>query len=173
MASLVTVIATISKPLAGMMLGLGFWAMAWVVKKDSAIRRYLIFTGFGFFMLFTSNQALLMSLAPYPPFGLVTITTIGVSAYLVLVGLYTSTIYISQDTELRRSIRYLATSQSSLFDSMALAQSANEIEKKVTEILKKQSLEMQNKSGVQTSLSEREAKEYLKEVIEELNKGRT
>jgi hypothetical protein len=83
----------------------------------------LIFTGFGFFLLFSSNQAILMSVAPYPPFGIATVTAMGLAAYLVVVGLYTSTISLSQDTELRRNIRRLARSQTRLFDSMVTAES--------------------------------------------------
>lgn len=170
MATWVTLIATISKPLAGLMLALGFWTMARVAEKTSTVRRYLVFAGFGFFLLFSSNQAILMALAPYPPFGIVTITTIGISAYLVVSGLYTSTVSLSQNTEVRRSIRRLAISQSALFDSMVSAESEKEIEKRVMEIVSKESVEMANRSGVEISLSDSEAKEYLEEVIREIKK---
>lgn len=167
-STLVTVIATISKPLAGLMLGIGFWTMARLVETNRPIKKYLVITGFGFFMLFTANQALLMALVPYPPFGIVTITVIGISAYLVVVGLYTSTVSISQDTDLRRSVRTIA--QSKLLDTIISAESAKEIEEKVMEIVKKQSLELEDRSGVQTSLSREEAQKYLNEVLQELKR---
>lgn len=170
MATWVTLIATVSKPLAGLMLALGFWTMARVAERTSIVRRYLVFAGFGFFLLFSSNQAILMALAPYPPFGIVTITTMGISAYLVVSGLYTSTVSLSQNTEVRRSIRRLARSQSALFDSMVSAESEKEIEKRVMEIVRKESVEMANRSGVEISLSDSEAKEYLEEVIREIKK---
>lgn len=170
MATWVTLIATVSKPLAGLMLALGFWTMARVAERTSTVRRYLVFAGFGFFLLFSSNQAILMALAPYPPFGIITITTIGISAYLVVSGLYTSTVSLSQNTEVRRSIRRLARSQSALFDSMVSAESEKEIEKRVMEIVRKESVEMANRSGVEISLSDSEAKEYLEEVFKEIKK---
>ena len=170
MATWVTLVATVSKPLAGLMLALGFWTMARVAERTSTVRRYLVFAGFGFFLLFSSNQAILMALAPYPPFGIVTITTMGISAYLVVSGLYTSTVSLSQNTEVRRSIRRLAGSQSALFDSMVSAESEKEIEKRVMEIVRKESVEMANRSGVEISLSDSEAKEYLEEVIKEIKK---
>jgi hypothetical protein len=169
-ATMVTIIATLSKPVAGLMLGIGFWTMARVANKNSPIRRYLVFTGFGFFLLFSSNQAILMSIAPYPPFGIVTVTAMGISAYLIVIGLYTSTVSMSQDTELRRYIRRLATSQTRLFDSMVSAESGKEIEKRVLELIKKQSLEMETRTGVETSLDEKEAREYIDEVIREIKK---
>lgn len=169
-ATMVTVVATTSKPIAGLMLGIGFWTTAKKVEKKSFVRGYLIFAGFGFFLLFTSNQAILMSVAPYPPFGLATVTAIGISAYLVVVGLYTSTVSLSQDTELRRSIRQLASSQSTLFDSMVSWESSKEIEQRVMEIVKKHSLELEEHSGIETSLDDLEVQRYLKEVIEEVKR---
>ncbi|HXW11563.1 MAG TPA: hypothetical protein VD694_02295 [Nitrososphaeraceae archaeon] len=79
-----------------------------------------------------------MSVAPYPPFGIATITAMGLAAYLVVIGLYTSTVSMSQDTELRRYIRRLARSQTRLFDSIVSAESGREIEKRVLELIKKQ-----------------------------------
>jgi hypothetical protein len=169
-ALMVTLIATISKFIAGLMLAIGFWTMARVANKNSPIRRYLIFTGFGFFLLFSANQAILMSVAPYPPFGIATVTAMGLAAYLVVVGLYTSTVSLSQDIELRRNIRHLARSQTRLFDSMVTAEFEKEIESRVLELIKKQSIEMETRTGVGTSLDEQEAKRYIEEVITEIKK---
>lgn len=169
-ATMVTIIATLSKPVAGLMLGIGFWTMARSANKNSTVRGYLVFTGFGFFLLFSSNQAILMSIAPYPPFGIATITAMGLAAYLVVIGLYTSTVSMSQDSELRRYIRRLARSQTRLFDSMVSAESGKEIEKRVLELIKKQSIEMETRTGVGTSLDEKQAREYIEEVIREIKK---
>ena len=105
------------------MLGIEFWTMARVTDRNSSVRRYLVYAGFGFLLPFSSNKAILLSIAPYPPFGIVTVTVLGISAYLIIVGLYTSTTSLSQDTELRRSIRRIARSQSKLFDSLVARES--------------------------------------------------
>jgi hypothetical protein len=169
-STLVTIIATLSKPFAGLMLGIGFWTMASVVEKNSPIRRYLVFTGFGLFLLFSANQAILMSIAPYPPYGIATITVMGLSAYMIVIGLYTSTISISQDSRLRSYIRRLASPQSTLFDSIVSAESSKEIEQKVMEVVKKHSFGMEDQSGIETSLDDVEVQRYLKEVIEEVKR---
>jgi hypothetical protein len=170
LASLTTLLTTLSKPFGGLMLAIGFWSMAKVGKGNTTLNRYLIISGFGFFLLFTSNQALLMSIAPYPPFGIATITIIGLSAYLVIIGIYMSTISLSQDAELRRSIRRVARAQSKLFDSMVTAEIEKEIEKKVMEVIKIQSFEMENETGVQPSLNDPEIQDYLKQVIREIKR---
>ena len=142
------------------MLGIGFWSMAQVGRNNPALNRYLTISGFGFFLLFTSNQALLMSINPYPPFGIATITVMGLSAYLVMIGIYLSTISLSQNAELRRSIRQVARSQSKLFDSMVTAEIEKEVERRVMEVVRVQSVQMENETGLSPPLTEDEAKEY-------------
>jgi ABC-type multidrug transport system fused ATPase/permease subunit len=154
------------------MLGIGFWSMAKVAKRShAALNRHLIISGFGFFLLFTSNQAILMSIAPYPPFGIATITVMGLSAYLIVIGIYMSTISLSQDAELRRSIKRIARSQSKLFDSMVTVEIEKEIESRVIEVFKKQSVQMEEEeTGVEPSLNEQEIHDYLNEVIKEVKR---
>ena len=170
LVSLTTLIITISKPLGGLMLAIAFWSMAKVGKGHNVLNRYLIISGFGFFLLFTANQALLMSIAPYPPFGIATITAMGLSSYLVVTGIYMSTISLSQDAELRRSVKQLARSQSKLFDSMVSVEIEKEIERRVMEIIQKQSFEMEKETGVQPSLNDQEIHDYLSQVIGEVKK---
>lgn len=170
LASFTTVIITLSKPLGGFMLAIGFWSMAQVGKSNPALNRYLTISGFGFFLLFTSNQALLMSINPYPPFGIATITVMGLSAYLVIIGIYMSTISLSQDAELRQSIRRVARLQSKLFDSMVSAEIEKEIEKRVMEVIRTRSVEMEDETGVEPSLNDQEIHDYLKQVIREVKR---
>jgi hypothetical protein len=141
-----------------------------VGKGHAALNRYLIISGFGFFLLFTANQAILMSIAPYPPFGIATITVIGLSAYLIVIGIYMSTISLSQDAELRRSIKQIARSQSKLFDSMVTAEIEREIENRVMQVIRTQSVEMEKEAGVQPSLNDQEIQDYLKQVIREVKR---
>ena len=81
--SYILIVSTLSKPIGGLMLGICFWSMSRVAIERSAVRNYLMISGFGFLLLFTSNQAILVSIAPYPPFGISTITVIGMSAYMI------------------------------------------------------------------------------------------
>lgn len=53
---------------------------------------------------------------------------------------------------------------------MVTAESEKEIEKRVLELVKKQSIEMETRTGVGTSLDEQEAKRYIEEVIREIKK---
>ena len=62
------------------------------------------------------------------------------------------TISLSQDAELRQSIRRVARTQSKLFDSMVTVEIENEIEKRVMQVIRTQYVEMENETGVQPTL---------------------
>jgi hypothetical protein len=52
---------------------------------------------------------------------------------------------------------------------MVSGETSKEIEQRVMEIVKEHSLEMEDRSGIETSLDDLEVQRYLKEVIEEEN----
>jgi len=168
--SMVTLIVLLSKPLGGTMLGVGFWSLSKSLQTEHVIKILLVISGFGFLLLFTSNQAFLLAIAPYPPFGTTTVMAIGLGAYMAVVGLYGSSIVIAQDAKLRQVIRKSVGSK--LLDSLATGVVQKEIEGKVLQIVKQHANEMENQTGVQPSLSN-EAKEYLKFVLEEIKKKET
>lgn len=163
------VIVTVSKPIAGFMLAFQFWAIAKVTSKSN-IRLYFIISGFGFLLLFTCNQAILMSITPYPPFGLATVTIMGISAYIVVLGVYTSSISVSTDLELRNTMRRFARTEGKLIHSIASMENEKELENKVKEIIKSKLLQAEEKTGVESSLDESDLADYMREVIKEINR---
>jgi hypothetical protein len=92
------------------------------------------------------------------------------TAYLVTIGIYMSAISLSQYAELCRSVRRVARLQSKLFDSMVTAEIEKEIEKRVMQIIRTQSVEMEKETGVQPSLNDQEIQDYLKQVIREVKR---
>ena len=90
----------------------------------------MIMAAFGFALLFISQLSLLTP-APYPPFGLVGVSMMGLSAYLIFVGIYSSGVSISEDINLRRSIRKDAIEEAKLLVSIGSAQMHQQLEKKI------------------------------------------
>jgi hypothetical protein len=164
-----TVIVTVSKPVAGFMLAFQFWAIAKVTSKSN-IRFYFTISGFGFLLLFTCNQAILMSITPYPPFGIATVTIMGMSAYLVVLGVYSSSISVSSDLELRNSMRRFARTEGKLIHSIASMENEKELENKVKEIIRSKLLQTEEKTGVESSFDESDVADYIKEVRKEITK---
>jgi hypothetical protein len=165
---LFTMLFTLSKPIGGIIFGIGFWMVARNIHRDNVVRSYLIISAYGFLLLFTSNQAIVLTFTQYPPFGLVTISFVGLASYLVLVGIYSSAISISQDAKLRREIRHLAIKESKLLDSIGTAQMEQEILKRIVTVAKKHSDSMIEGAGIQPLVSEHDINEYMKEVLREI-----
>jgi hypothetical protein len=88
---------------------------------------------------------------------------------LFTVGLYSSAIAVSQDSTLRTSIR---ASLLELVDNIGTAQMEQEIERRVLKVAREQQDVLRESSGIESSLTEKDMKEYLEQVIEEVKKQR-
>ena len=128
----------------------------------------MIISAFGLVLLFFSNQAVVLVSVPYPPFGLATVSFLGLSSYLILVGVYASAISVSEDSKLRQTIRHIALKESTMLDSIGTAQMQQQIEKRVLSLTNRLSDQLQEKSGIQSSLEEQEMKDYVNQVLEEI-----
>jgi hypothetical protein len=165
---LFTTLFALSKPIGGIIFGIGFWMIARNIHKDNIVRSYLIISAYGFLLLFTSNQAIVLSITQYPPFGLVTISFVGLSSYLVLLGIYSSAISMSRDANLRREIRRLAIRESKLLDSIQSAQIEDEVRKRVLHIAQLHKSDS-GEAGVPSALDDEDVKQYLADALKEIN----
>ena len=131
--------------------------------SSSVLKDYMIIAGSGFalFALATSGSVMLAS---YPPFGLASVSLVGLSSYLILIGIYYSTISMSEDVRLRQSIRKSAENESKLLVSIGSAQMEQKIEKKVIRMATDRAASMTEQTGVQLSLTEYDMKHYLSTV---------
>jgi len=168
-AILFTMLFTLSKPIGGIIFGIGFWMVAKNIHKENLVRTYLIISGYGFLLLFTSNQAIALTFTYYPPFGLVTISFVGLSSYLVLVGIYSSAISIAQDAKLRREIKHLAIRELDLLDRIGSAQKEEEIRNRVLHMARLNRSDVAADVGVPSALDEEDVNQYLVDVLKEIN----
>jgi hypothetical protein len=165
---LFTIIFTLSKPIGGIIFGIAFWLIGRNIHKGNVLHSYLAISAYGFMLLFASNQAIILIFIYYPPFGLVTISFVGLSSYLVLLGIYSSAISISQDAKLRREIRRLAIRESKLLDSIGLAQIEEEIKKRVIHVAKINKSNMEE-AGVPSAVDEEDMNRYMQDVLKEIS----
>jgi hypothetical protein len=170
---LYTLFFTFSRPAGAVLFGLAFWMIARRLRHGgSIVVNYMIMSGIGFVLLFVSNQAIVFVDEPYPPFGFASVSFMGLSSYLVLVGIYSSAISISEDSRLRSSIRNYAMKEANLLDSIGMAHMDQEIEKKVITLTKQNQDRIAEETGIQSSLTEDDVKSYLQEVIKEIQHSR-
>jgi hypothetical protein len=161
-------IITLAKPLGGILFALSFWSISKTVRYQKLLSNYILISGYGFLLLFSSNQSTSIVLAPYPPFGIATIIVFIIGAYLTTTGIFTSASLLSKNTELRISI-YKFSKESKLFGVIGKAEMEKEMGKTVNKILAERPVsdgsELSN-----SDLDEIELKNYLGKVLEELRK---
>lgn len=154
----------------GVLIAVSFWSISRSISQESHVRDYMILTAYGFIIFFTAGSATVLQ-AGYPPFGLANVSFVGLAAYLILTGIYQSTISIAQDVKLRHSIKSAALQESSKFlGALGSAQMEKQIEETVIKISKDNASALAEQSGVEPSLTDSEMKSYLNEVIAEIVK---
>lgn len=158
---------------SGIIFGFSFWIVASKLEHNNPIRKYLIVTASGLIIFFTVSQSSLI-IAPYPPYGLASVSFIAVCAYLVNFGLYSSAVSLSHNITLRAKIKETTKNNSNLLASMGSAQMTKEIEKAVKdvkEVVDKEEKELEEKTGIETtSFSEENVQDYMEQVLQEMLK---
>jgi hypothetical protein len=74
----------LSKPIGGLLFGVVFWNISRIIGYEKNIKTYMIISGWGILLVFSSNQAATQIVNPYPPFGLATITILVTASYLIV-----------------------------------------------------------------------------------------
>ena len=169
-----TLFFSATRPIGGLLFGVAFWSVARRIRGH-AVKDYMTISAYGVILLFSSNQITSLILAHYPPFGLASISFLGLGSYLLLVGIYSSAISVANDINLRRSMRQTMERESVLLDKIATSQMEREIQNRITSIAKHFSDETKyvyEKTGVESSMQEDEIKEYLKLTLQEIKNSK-
>jgi hypothetical protein len=169
---LVTLTFALSKPVGGILFGIAFFTLARNLPRNTAIRGYMVVSTFGLILLFISNQALIWVYVPYPPFGMATVPFMGISSYLVFVGIYSSAISVAQDTTIRQTIRRYAIKESQLLDSIGTSEMEQEATNKMLEMTRASQHKMTYETGVESLVNEQDMKDYLSKVLQEIQKAK-
>jgi hypothetical protein len=156
---------SLSKPIGGLVFAVAFWKISKIVSYERNIRTYMFISGWGIFLIFAANQAETQIVAPYPPFGLATLTVLNMGAFLMLIGIYNSATLVSANNELRRFIHKQAF-ESRLLSLIGHAEMEKEIQRTVTKISQNVgTLEVDKETELE--LDEDELKKYVDVVVRE------
>jgi hypothetical protein len=160
------VMVDVSRPVGGVLFGLAFILVSRKLQSQG-VKSYLVISGIGFLLLLVSYQAVALSTAPFPPLGLLSASYFGLSSYLIFIGLYSSAVSVSQDSRLRISIRRSVETELNFIGSIGEAEMDHRILEKVLSTSKKISETMPEESGISSSLTDKEIKDYILEVLAE------
>jgi len=147
----------------GILFYVGFVVAARHFHGNMAVRDYLVMCGFGFLLFFSAGQSTLANTL-YPPFGLATMSLYGLSTYMILLALYCCAISVSEDIELRKSIKKSTLRESKFLDSMGTAHMERDLTRRIVLKAREEQKERIRKSaGIKSSLTD----EDIINIIEE------
>jgi hypothetical protein len=168
---ILTAFLSLSKPIGGLTFAAVFWNVSKIVNYEKSIRTSMIISGWGILLIFGTNQGLVQTLTPYPPFGLVTNTILIIGGFLMLLGIYNSAKLVSINDNLRRSV-YKYSSEPRLLGLIGQAEMKKEIEGIVKEI-NRQKGSLERATNIPITLDEKALKKYINFVIRETKKSDT
>jgi len=157
---------SLSKPIGGLLFGLAFWKISKIISYERNMKTAMIIAGWGILLIFSANQAATQTSAPYPPFGLTTVTVLNIAAYLMLLGIYTSAAQVSANNSLRKFIHKHALK---LLNPIGEAELQKEIQRTVKKI--SENKEIANLTAeTSLELDEKELEKYMEQVVREVKK---
>lgn len=154
--------------MGALLFGLAFWSVSSLIQ-DERVRKSLLLSSIGITVLFGSIELAPLQFKVYPPYGLVTEALIPLGAYLLVVGIFTSAKYVSQDANLRRQFYKSAASQFSLLKSIGVSEMQKEYENRVSYVEERfEPFRESYGPQFETELNEADVKVTLHEVLNEL-----
>ena len=119
-------------------------------------------------MLFSSLQITVVYLIPYPPFGLITLTVMPISYYLVLIGLYYTARSLTYDKELLLKLaKRIRMESDSFLSDIGSAEWSQNLESTVNQVIK-QNFDKLETEDVNSDISAENIRSYVLEVIKEI-----
>lgn len=94
---LYTLFFSAARPIGGILFGASFWILGTKARNDT-LKSFMVLTSYGLIIFFASNQATILTYGIYPPFGLITVSFLGVGSYLLFIGIYSSSISVGPET---------------------------------------------------------------------------
>lgn len=156
----------ISYQISGLLFAIAYLTVARRMKR-TILKNYLIVSSIGIAALFSSLQPGMPFYAAYPPFGLVTLTFLGLSSFLLLIGMLGCASYVSRDSELRKEIFKQQDSISSMLRNMGYAEMERELENRIIPLSSR--LKLTEDMRVHMDPSPEDLKLTIEEVLTELH----
>jgi hypothetical protein len=163
-----SIVRNLTIPAGAVMFGIAFITAGRRLSNLSLVKDYMFIAGLGIMLFFIANNPTFLTILTFPPFGLSTICLVGVSSYLLLVGIYSSSLSIAGDAELLRTVRRSLPAESNLLGMIGSAQQIHNIENRAINMTNQLSAKMMLDSGIQTSLNDEDIKHYLADIMAEI-----
>ena len=158
----------VTNQVAGVFFGVTFWITSRRIKGER-LKNSLVVVAVGIILIFSSVEVGLILLPAYPPFGLTTLAFSGLASFLLMLGIVDSASIIAKDGELRRELFKNLSRDSKMLTSLGQAESREEIERTVKEIVDR-SESLRNNQPTRYELEPDEVEQVINDVLTELGK---
>jgi hypothetical protein len=161
-----------TRQVGGFFFALSFFFMARSVQNTN-LKNYLVLSGVAIMMLFSSLQVTILYLLPYPPFGLITLSVMPISYYLLLIGLYNSARSISYDKELLHNLaKHIRMQPDSFLSGIGSTEWSQNIQTTVNHVMK-YNVDPHEAQDVNSDLSPENIRKYVLEVVREIKEKKS
>ncbi len=163
-------ITTFNATIVSILFFITFWIFSRNIDNDR-LKKYLLLVGIGLLLYFISDQATIEEHA-FPPYGLISITFLGFSSFLIFEGLFSTSVLLAKDDKLRKLV-YSQLKEKFLYD-ISLGELYTKNEKLVADRVLKKNVDIMDSNipkieiDIQKVMSD--VLDSLMEIREEENK---
>jgi hypothetical protein len=155
----------LTKTVGGIFFAVGFWTMARSIN-NKAIKNYLRLSGYGILLIFVATQVSSVLVGPYPPFGIIALSSMALASDLTFVGIYFTALSIAKETNLRIEISQ-KVKKLAMLGKMGTAQMEQDLLRQVKPIVEKHS---ETEGEIPTSLEEEDIRVFVRQALKEVKK---
>ena len=153
------------RQVGGLLFGIAFFITAMKIKRKD-LRGLVMISGIGMTLLYASTVIHGLSYIVAPPFGLVTISFLGLASYMLSIGMVASSKELARDAVVRRELSQIAGKEMSLLRKIGVAEMEKAMIRKIKPIMDKTNLA--EESNLRYDMEQEDYKEMIKEVLDEL-----
>ena len=153
------------RQVGGLLFGLAFFTTAMKIKRKD-LRGLVLISGIGMTLVYGSTVVHGLSYFVAPPFGLITISFVGIASYMLSIGIFASSRELARDEVVRRSLSQIAGKQLSLLRSMGAAEMEKSLIGTIKPIMEKTIVA--NDTSLQDPMNQEDYKEMVREILTEL-----
>jgi hypothetical protein len=149
----------------GILFGISFYILSRsLVYRE--LKYYLIISGTGIMIIFSSGVSTILTLAPFPAWAIVSLSFVLPASFLFLIGLDSAVYYIASDMLIRRYL-YRHRDQFELFQSLGYTKAADIIEQKIHNQLHN----LENEKMFKSISEMEDTKQYIANIITEMKQS--
>jgi hypothetical protein len=153
----------------GVLFGISFFILSRSLKHEQ-LRYYLIISGIGIMIIFSSGLSPNSSLAPFPAWSITSLSFILPASFLLMIGLDSATYYIATDTLLRRFL-HKHKDKFELIRALGFKKTSDIAEQKIHEIIDKEFNPVEIETIFKPLSESEDIKQYINKVLRETKKS--